>query len=90
MGSIFSIEQIMITLSLGSRINSNSYSFQPNKYSSTNTWSVGLSFNPSPIDSSNSFSLYATEPPEPPRVKDGLIIAGREILSRSFFPSSID
>ena len=90
MGSIFSIEQIIITLSLGSRINSNSYSFQPNKYSSTNTWPVGLSFNPSPIDSSNSFSLYATEPPEPPRVKDGLIIAGKEILSRSSFPSSID
>ena len=90
MGSIFSIEQIIITLSLGSRISSNSYSFHPTKYSSTNTWPVGLSFNPSPTDSSNSSSLYATEPPEPPRVKDGLIMTGKVTLFRSSFPSSKD
>ena len=41
-GSIFSIEQIMIALSALSLITSNSNSFQPNNDSSINTSEIGL------------------------------------------------
>ena len=41
-GSKFSMEQMMTTLSLGSRITSSSNSFQPMTDSSTRTWWTGL------------------------------------------------
>ena len=34
--------------------------------------------------------MYATEPPEPPKVNEGLIIAGKEILFNNFLASSKD
>ena len=79
-----------MTLSFMSLINSSSNSFHPFRYSSTKTWPVGLSLIPLLTEDSNSFSLYATEPPDPPKVNDGLIIAGNEILSSNFFASSKD
>ena len=54
MGSIFSIEQIIMVLSAVSRITSNSNSFHPNSDSSTNTSVIGLAFNPFSINSWNS------------------------------------
>ena len=81
---------MIITLSFKSLISSSSYSFQPFKYSSTSTCPVGLSFKPLFTDISNSSSLNATEPPDPPNVKEGLIIAGKEIFSSKFVASSSD
>ena len=51
---------------------------------------MGLSFSPFPIDSLNSSSLYATDPPEPPKVKEGLMMAGKAIVFNKSFPSSRD
>jgi len=46
MGSRFSIEQMMMTLSAESRTTSNSYSFQPRTDSSTRMVEVGLALRP--------------------------------------------
>ena len=45
-GSIFSIEHMIIALSALSRITSNSNSFQPNRDSSISTSLMGLAFKP--------------------------------------------
>ena len=74
---------MIITLSFKSRMSSNSYSFQPFKYSQQELDRRAL-FKPLFTDASNSSSLYATEPPEPPKVNEGLIIAGKEILFNNF------
>ena len=75
-GSTFSIEQIMMQLSLRSRTTSISYSFQPSNDSSINTSVVGEASKPVPTIYSNSSLLYAMPPPVPPMVKDGRMIAG--------------
>ena len=57
MGSKFSIEQMMTTLSSASRITSISYSFQPITDSSSSTWWTGEASRPWATRSSNSARL---------------------------------
>ena len=75
-GSKFSIEQMMTTLSFLSRITSSSYSFQPSTHSSTSTSPRGLCCRPQFTLASNSSAFYAMPPPEPPIVNDGRRITG--------------
>ena len=63
-------------LSLLSLTTSISNSFQPDTDFSIKIWFVGLAFNPLVTNFLNSFSVYATPPPVPPRVKLGLITKG--------------
>ena len=79
MASTFSMEQMIIQLSLVSRTTSISYSFQPIKDSSMSNSLVGERSNPRMQIASNSSRLYAIPPPEPPMVKDGRIMAGKPI-----------
>ena len=79
-GSIFSIEQTTIILFALSRITSSSNSFQPSKDSSTKISVIGLAIKPFFTNSLNSSMLYATDPPVPPRVNEGLIITGNSIV----------
>ena len=79
MGSKFSIEQMMTTLSARSRITSSSNSFQPITDSSTSTCPAGLCESPHLIDASSSSGLWAMEPPVPPSVKDGRMMMGKPI-----------
>mmetsp|Transcript_820 Transcript_820/g.3080 ORF Transcript_820/g.3080 Transcript_820/m.3080 type:complete len:211 (-) Transcript_820:585-1217(-) len=75
-GSKFSIEHTITTLSARSRMTSSSYSFQPSKDCSTNTWLVADASRPPLTMFSNSSMLYAIPPPEPPRVKAGRMMSG--------------
>ena len=75
-GSTFSIEQMMTTLSARSRMTSSSNSFQPITDSSTSTVPTGDCWRPQRIASSSSSGLYAIEPPVPPSVNDGRMMAG--------------
>ncbi len=88
MGSRFSMEQIITTLSFKSLITSSSNSFHPSTDCSINISCLGLTERPHSTYSSNSSMLYATLPPVPPSVNDGLIIAGKPILSTDSFASS--
>ena len=90
MGSIFSMEQMMTTLSLVSRITSSSNSFHPSTDSSKRTWLMGDSSRPFLTRSMKSSRLYTILPPVPPRVKAGLMMMGRLILSRKSRASSSD
>ena len=63
-------------LSFLSRTTSISNSFHPSKDSSNNISLVGDKSNPLFTIVNNSCSLCATPPPDPPKVKDGLIITG--------------
>ncbi len=76
-GSTFSIEQMITTLSLRSRITSSSNSPQPSTDSSTRTWLIGLAARPSETTWRSSVSVPPTPPPWPPMVKAGRTIAGR-------------
>ena len=87
-GSTFSIEQIIIQLSVLSRTTSISYSFQPRRDSSISTSEVGDNFSPFNTISKNSSLLYAMPPPSPPKVKEGLIMAGNPTESRANIASS--
>ncbi len=78
-GSTFSIEQMITTLSLRSRITSSSNSPQPITDSSTRTWLIGLAARPSETTWRSSVSVRAMPPPWPPIVKAGRMIAGSEI-----------
>ena len=80
-GSRFSMEHTITTLSLLSRITSSSYSFQPNTDSSSITCPIKLASNPALDIFSSSSGLYATPPPVPPRVKLGRTIIGNPISS---------
>ena len=88
-GSIFSMQHIIIALSLQSLITSISNSFQPNRDSSMRTSPTGLAINPDSICVLKSSILYAVEPPVPPKVNEGRIITGKPILSIAFIASSI-
>ena len=76
-GSTFSIEQMITTLSLRSRITSSSNSPQPSTDSSTSTWLIGLAASPSETTWANSVSSLATPPPCPPSVNAGRTMIGR-------------
>ena len=80
-GSMFSIEQMMMQLSARSRITSISYSFQPSTLSSISTSVVGEASRPACTMSKNSERLKAMPPPVPPSVKEGRMIAGRPTWS---------
>jgi hypothetical protein len=76
-GSMFSIEQTITTLSRLSRITSSSNSPQPSTDSSTRTWPIGLSRTPRATTSSKLCASRAKPPPWPPRVNAGRITTGR-------------
>ena len=86
-GSTFSIEQMITTLSLRSRITSSSNSPQPRTDSSTSTWLIGLAARPSETTWASSVSLLPTPPPCPPSVNAGRTMAGRLIVP-SAMPAS--
>ena len=75
-GSMFSIEQTMTTLSCRSRISSSSNSFQPRIDSSSSTSVTGLASRPAPAIRRSSSASRAIPDPRPPRVNDGLITSG--------------
>ena len=75
-GSKFSMEQIIMQLSLESRTTSISYSFQPSKDSSIRSSFVGDASSPLSHIAINSSRLYPIPPPLPPIVNDGRMIAG--------------
>ena len=66
-------------LSFLSRTTSISNSFQPKSDSSNKTSLVGDNFSPLSTIVINSFSSYATPPPDPPSVKEALIMIGYPI-----------
>ena len=71
-------------LSFLSLITSISNSFQPSKHSSIKTWFAGDSFKPFLTILKKSFLFFAIPPPSPPRVKEGLAIAGKPICFKAF------
>ena len=85
-GSIFSIEQIITTLSFLSLNNSSSYSFQPSKALSINTSWIGDASNPLVSNSSKFSELWTKEAPVPPRVNEGLITNGNPKFWAISFP----
>ena len=87
-GSIFSIEQMMMALSARSRTTSISYSFQPSSDSSINTSVVGEASSPPVTILINSSRLYAIPPPVPPMVKLGRMIEGSPVRSSTSNASS--
>ena len=80
-GSRFSIEQMITTLSAWSRITSSSNSPQPSTDSSISTWPIGEAAIPRAQISAYSSGVRAIPPPRPPSVKAGRMIAGRPIRS---------
>ncbi len=89
-GSTFSIEQTITTLSLWSRITSSSNSPQPITDSSTSTWLIGEAASPSATRSRYSSSVKAVPPPSPPMVKPGRTMAGRPMSPSARSASLID
>ena len=89
-GSKFSIEQTITTLSAPSRITSSSNSFQPKSERSMSTCDTGDRSSPRLTICSNSSRLYAIPPPEPPSVNEGRMIAGKQVQSESASASSHD
>ncbi len=75
-GSRFSIEHTITTLSLVSRMTSSSYSFQPRIDSSRSTSVVGLACSPAPAIRRRSVSSWAMPEPVPPMVKLGRTTTG--------------
>ena len=75
-GSRFSIEQTITTLSERSRITSSSNSPQPSTDSSSSTWPIGEAFSPRPTTRSISASVRTTPPPVPPSVNAGRTMNG--------------
>ena len=78
MGSTFSIEQTIIQLSFLSLITSISNSFQPSKDSSIKISFIGDRLIPFLTIFINSLLFLAVPPPEPPSVKDGLMMIGKD------------
>ncbi len=77
MGSKFSIEHTMTTLSRPSRITSSSNSFQPAIDSSTRISCTGEASRPQATLVRNSSSVVAKLPPVPPSVREGRMMRGR-------------
>ena len=82
-GSRFSIEQTITTLSTWSRTTSSSNSSQPRTDSSTSTWPIGLSRRPISTWRRSSSGVVAKPPPWPPSVNAGRTTAGSAIASTS-------
>ena len=80
MGSRFSIEQTMTTLSIRSRITSSSYSFQPAIDSSISTSEIMLASRPRAVMSSKRAGSVTTPPPVPPSVNEGRMMRGKPIV----------
>ena len=89
-GSTFSIEHTITTLSLRSRMTSSSNSPQPITDSSTSTWWIGLAASPSATRWRYSVSVRAIPPPSPPIVKPGRTIAGSPMSGSARSASLID
>ena len=88
-GSTFSMPQIVIALSVPSRITSNSISLYPLTDFSTSTWCTGERLNALMAISSSSFSSLAKPPPVPPSVNAGLRTTGYPMSSAAFLASSM-
>mmetsp|Transcript_31062 Transcript_31062/g.77287 ORF Transcript_31062/g.77287 Transcript_31062/m.77287 type:complete len:311 (+) Transcript_31062:3613-4545(+) len=88
MGSRFSMEHTITTLSARSRITSSSYSFHPSRDFSISTWLVADASTPLVTIVFSSSRLYAMPPPEPPRVKAGRMMSGKEPISSAIFTAS--
>ncbi len=76
-GSTFSIEQTITTLSAPSRMTSSSNSPQPSTDSSISTCPIGDAASPRATVSEYSSRVRAMPPPRPPSVNAGRMIAGR-------------
>ena len=89
MGSRFSMEQMITTLSLRSRMISSSYSFQPITDSSMRISLILLHWSPYCACRAKSCSEYTMPPPVPPRVKLGLMMSGKPMLRAISHASSM-
>ena len=87
-GSIFSILQTTIAVSLLSRITSYSISLYPEIDFSNKHWVTGEYLSPFVTMSSSSSSLWQIPPPVPPIVKAGRTITGYPIFSTNLRASS--
>src|SRR5262249_35592527 len=87
-GSKFSIEHTMTTLSLPSRITSSSNSFQPAMDSSMRISLIGDAPSPQTTWARNSSSVCAKLPPVPPSVREGRRMAGSPTSARTRSASS--
>ena len=89
-GSTFSIEQTITTLSAWSRITSSSNSPQPSTDSSISTCPIGDAASPRATTRWKSSSVRAMPPPRPPSVKAGRTIRGRPNVSSAARACSSD
>ena len=89
-GSRFSIEQMITTLSAVSRITSSSNSFQPSTDCSISTSWLGDCSRPYATLARYSLSSRAIEPPVPPSVREGRMISGMPNSSSTRSASAID
>ena len=87
-GSTFSIEQTITTLSAPSRMTSSSNSPQPSTDSSISTCPIGDAASPPATIRSKSASLRAIPPPRPPSVNAGRMMSGRPKASKATRASS--
>src|SRR5579884_172326 len=82
-GSKFSIEHTITTLSLPSRMTSSSNSFHPAIDSSISTSLIGDASRPQATVAWNSSGVVANPPPVPPSVRDGRTITGSPSSARN-------
>ena len=87
---MFSIEQIITTLSFLSLNNSNSYSFQPIIALSIITSCIGDASKPKLSKWSKSSALYTIEAPAPPKVYEERITNGKPNSCAISFPFKKD
>ena len=85
-GSMFSMAQMMTTLSFLSRSSSSSYSFQPIKALSIMTSWIGDASSPRLSISSKSSGLWIIPAPAPPSVKEALMTKGKPNSCAISFP----
>ncbi len=89
-GSTFSIEHTITTLSWRSRMSSSSYSFQPRTLSSMSTSVTGLSSSPNDAMRSSSSGVCAMPEPRPPMVNDGRMTTGSPSSATVSWTSSME
>ena len=87
-GSTFSIEQTITTLSLWSRMTSSSNSPQPSTDWSSRTWPIGEAARPRATTRRYSSSVRAMPPPRPPSVNAGRTMHGRPMSPSAASASS--